>query len=238
MLGVRCAARGVVRPPLRTTLRLPPRRCCAAASTLAIDGGPSTVPPESPLPTIANSSGRSIGAEEQAAVAATLESGNLAYITGTQVKEFQRAFGEVYGTSNTVAVNSGTSAINTALVYLNPEPGDEVLVSPVTDMGTVIAILQQLCVPVFVDIDPLTQNIDPGAIEAALSDRTRAICVTHIYGAAADMDPIMEIAERHELFVVEDCAQAMGAEWAGKAVGSLGDLGAFSLPRASGGGPQ
>jgi perosamine synthetase len=185
------------------------------------------------LPTIANNSGRSVGVEEAAACAAVLESGNLAYITGSQVKDFQRAFGEVYGTTSNVAVNSGTSALHTALVYLNPEPGDEILVSPITDMGDIIAILMQLCVPVFVDVDPHTQNMDPTKIEAALSERTKAIIVTHIYGSPADMDPIMEISSRHDdLFVIEDCAQTLLASYKGRLCGTIGHVGCFSFQQS------
>ena len=137
------------------------------------------------------------------------------------------------GTSTNVAVNSGTSALHTALVYLNPEPGDEILVSPITDMGDIIAILMQLCVPVFVDVDPLTQNMDPAKIEAALSERTKAIIVTHIYGSPADMDPIMEISRRHDdLFIIEDCAQTLLASYKGRLCGTIGHVGCFSFQQS------
>eukprot|EP01047_Picozoa_sp_COSAG01_P084329 COSAG01_NODE_18053_length_1103_cov_2.000996_2_plen_226_part_01 len=176
---------------------------------LAIDGGRPVVDPTAPLPTIANSSGRSLGAEELARLTEVIDSGSLGYITGTQTKALQDSFGAVYGTPHNIAVNSGTSSLHTALVYLNPEPGDEIICSPITDMGQIIAILMQLCVPVFVDIDPLTQNIDTTKIKAAVSPRTRGIVVTHIYGSPADMDPIMDIAAEHDLCVIEDCAQAL-----------------------------
>jgi dTDP-4-amino-4,6-dideoxygalactose transaminase len=118
------------------------------------------------------------------------------------------------------------------MLYLNPDPGDEVLVTPVSDMGSVIPIMAQLAVPVFVDIDPVTQNLDPAAIEAAITPRTRAIMVPHIYGAPADMDPIMKIARAHDLFVIEDCAQAHLTRYKGRLVGTIGDIGCFSFQQS------
>jgi dTDP-4-amino-4,6-dideoxygalactose transaminase len=199
---------------------------------LAIDGGRPVVDPTAPLPTIANSSGRSLGAEELARLTEVIDSGSLGYITGTQTKALQDSFGAVYGTPHNVAVNSGTSSLHTALVYLNPEPGDEIICSPITDMGQIIAILMQLCVPVFVDIDPLTQNIDTTKIKAAVSPRTRGIVVTHIYGSPADMDPIMDIAAEHDLCVIEDCAQALLAYYKGRLCGTIGHIGCFSFQQS------
>eukprot|EP01052_Picozoa_sp_SAG31_P050040 SAG31_NODE_11240_length_1050_cov_2.321767_2_plen_290_part_01 len=111
--------------------------------------------------------------------------------------------------------------------------GDEVILSPITDMGDAIAILMQLCVPVFVDVHPATQNIDPEKLEAAISPRTKAIIVTHIYGCAADMDPIMEVAKKHNVMVIEDCAQAHLTEYTdGRLCGTMGDLGCFSFQQS------
>lgn len=208
------------------------RRGFAQAAALAIDGGSPAVDPSQPLPTIANSSGRSLGEEELTRLSGVIESGSLGYITGKETKALQCAFGELYGTQHNVAVNSGTSSLHTALVYLNPEPGDEIICSPVTDMGQIIAILMQLCVPVFVDIDPLTQNIDPTKIREHISPRTRAIIATHIYGSPADMDPIMDIADEHDLFVVEDCAQALLSHYKGRLVGTIGHMGCFSFQQS------
>jgi dTDP-4-amino-4,6-dideoxygalactose transaminase len=228
----RCATTARVAAAVAHGARASTTAAAAAPCALALDGGTPCVDPATPLPTIANSSGRSVGEEEQLAVASVLHTGNLAYITGTQVKAFQAAFGEVYGTTHNVAVNSGTSALHTALVYLDPEPGDEILCSPITDMGQIIAILMQLCVPVFVDIHPDTQSMDPAAIEAHISPRTRAIIPTHIYGSPADMDPIMEIAERHDLCVIEDCAQALATKYKGRLCGTIGHLGCFSFQQS------
>ena len=207
-------------------------RLLSGGAALALHGGTPVVNPKDPLPTIANHTGRSIGDSEKLAIMDVLDRGNLAYITGSKVKEFQQAFGEIYGTTNNVAVSSGTSALHTALVYLNPEPGDEILVSPITDMGDIIAILMQMCVPVFVDVDAETQNLDPAKIEAAITARTKAVIATHIYGASADMDPIMEVAQQHSLFVIEDCAQAVLSTYKGRLCGTIGHMGCFSFQQS------
>ena len=202
----------------------------SAAARLALHGGRPAI--REPLPTIRNASGRLLGAEERAEVLDALESGTLAYIYGRKVRAFEERFAELLGVERAVAVSSGTAALHTALVYIDPDPGDEILVSPITDMGSVIPILYQQAVPVFVDVDPATQNMDPGLIERHISPRTRAVMVTHMYGAAADMDPIMEIAARRGLFVIEDCAQAHMATYRGRRVGAIGDLGCFSFQQS------
>jgi len=197
---------------------------------LAIDGGAPVI--TDPLPSIKNASGRLVGEEEMALVKEVMESGCLAYIYGDKVTAFEQSFAGLYDVDHAVAVSSGTAALHTAMIYLNPDPGDEILVSPVTDMGSVIPILFQQAIPVFVDIDPATQNIDPKAIEEHLSPRTRAIMVTHIYGSPVDMDPIMEIARRHDLFVIEDCAQAHMTRYHGRLVGTIGNMGCFSFQQS------
>ncbi len=197
---------------------------------LAIDGGKPVI--ASPLPTIKDASGRLIGEEEMAQVKEVIESGCLAYIYGSKVTDFEKRFSELYQTDHSIAVSSGTAALHTAMIYLDPEPGDEVLVSPITDMGSVIPILYQQAIPVFVDVDPFNQNMDPAKIEEHISPRTRAIMVTHIYGSPADMNPIMEIAQRHNLFVIEDCAQAHMTEYKGRLVGTIGNIGCFSFQQS------
>lgn len=167
-----------------------------------------------------------------ALVKEVMESGCLAYIYGDKVKNFEKSFASLYGVEHAVAVSSGTAALHTAMIYLDPDPGDEILVSPVTDMGGVIPILYQQAIPVFVDIDPDTQNIDPEAIEEHLSPRTRAIMVTHIFGSPVDMDPVMEIARKHNLFVIEDCAQAHMTRYHGRLVGTIGNIGCFSFQQS------
>ncbi len=197
---------------------------------LALDGGTPAIP--RPLPTIKNRTGRQIGPEEVRLVREVLKTGNLSYIYGTKIGEFERRFARLVGAKHAVAVSSGTAALHTAMIYLNPEPGDEVLVSPITDMGAVIPILYQQAVPVFVDVDPVTQNMDPRKIERCISPRTRAIIVTHIFGGPADMDPILRIARRQQLFVIEDCAQAHLATYRGRKVGTLGHMGCFSFQQS------
>jgi len=197
---------------------------------LAINGGQPVI--KNSLPTIKNATGRLIGSEEQELVKEVIATGNLAYIYGSKVRQFEEEFANIFGLHNAVAVSSGTAALHTAMIYLNPDPGDEILVSPITDMGSVIPILYQQAVPVFVDIDPLNQNMDPETIQEHISPRTRAIMVTHIYGSPADMDPIMEIARKHDLFVIEDCAQAHMTEYRERKVGTIGDIGCFSFQQS------
>lgn len=184
------------------------------------------------LPTITNKTGRLIGKEELQQLREVIESGTLAYIYGTKVSEFEKKFAALFGVNHAIATSSGTAALHTAMIYLNPEPGDEVIVSPITDMGSVIPILYQQAIPVFADIDPTTQTLDPASIEENISDRTRAIMVTHILGIPADMDAIMKIAKHYNLFVIEDAAQAHMAKYHGKIVGTIGDVGCFSLQQS------
>ena len=180
---------------------------------LAINGGPKAIP--EPLPSFRDHSGRSLGDEEIAELVDAIRSGALSFLTGKKTAAFERGFADLLGMRDAVAVANGTAALHAAVIYLNPEPGDEIILSPVTDMGTAIPIMAQLAVPVFADVDPATQNITASTIEACLTPRTRAIIVTHVFGAPADMDPIMELAARHGLFVIEDCAQAHLATYKG-----------------------
>ncbi|WP_088348781.1 MULTISPECIES: DegT/DnrJ/EryC1/StrS family aminotransferase [Rhodomicrobium] len=199
-------------------------------SELAIDGGSPVI--KDPLPSIRNASGRSIGAEEMAELSEVLASGSLSFLHGKKTGQFEAAFAELFGAKAAVAVSSGTAALHTAILYLNPEPGDEIILSPITDMGTAIPILAQLAIPVFADVVAGTQNIDPRSIEANITDRTRAIVVTHVYGNPADMDAIMAIAAKHDLFVIEDCAQAQLATYKGRLCGTIGHVGCFSFQQS------
>ena len=128
-----------------------------------------------------------------------------------------------------LAVNSGTSALHLALLAAGVGPGDEVITVSMTFVATTAAILYSGAKPVFVDVDPDTWTMDPSLIEAAITPRTKAIMPVHLHGLMADMDPIMEIARRHNLVVIEDAAQAHGAEYKGRRAGSIGDLGCFSF---------
>lgn len=163
---------------------------------------------------------------EKQAVLEVLESGMLAQ--GPRVARLEERFAEVCGTRHAVATSSGTTALHIALLAHNIGPGDEVITTPFTFIATVNAILFVGAKPVLVDIEEDTFNIHPARIEAAVTPRTRAIIPVHLYGYPCDMDAVMEIARQHELLVIEDAAQAIGATYRGKPVGSFG-TGCFSL---------
>jgi dTDP-4-amino-4,6-dideoxygalactose transaminase len=148
---------------------------------------------------------------------------------GPNVQAFEREFAEYCGVSNAIGVSDGTSALHLALRACGIGPGDEVITVSHTFIATAEAILLSGAKPVFVDIDPQTYTMDISQIESRLSPNTRAILPVHLYGQCADMDPILEIASRHGLFVIEDACQAHGAEYKGRKAGSIGNLAAFSF---------
>lgn len=169
----------------------------------------------------------SIKEEIDAAILGVLDS--TQFVLGKEVAAFEELFAAYTQTSHVMGVNTGTSALHLALLAAGVGPGDEVITTPFTFIATVSAIDYTGATPVFVDIDPVSYTIDPAKIEAAVTPRTRAILPVHLYGQPADMDPIMDIAKRHGLVVIEDAAQAHGAEYKGRRVGSIGDLGCFSF---------
>ena len=154
---------------------------------------------------------------------------NTAFAGGPFVAEFEKQFAEFCGCDHAVGVGSGTDALWAALIGLRIGPGDEVITVPNTFIATVEAISFTGASPVFIDVDKRTYNMDPALIEAAITPKTKAILPVHLYGQMADMDPIMEIAKAHGLFVIEDAAQAHGAEYKGRRAGSIGNAGAFSF---------
>lgn len=170
---------------------------------------------------------QSIKGEIQPAVGKVLES--CGFVLGEEVAAFEREFAAHQHAGNGIAVNTGTSALHLALLAAGIGPGDEVITVPFTFVATVAAIVYTGARPVFVDIDPRTLTMDPAAIEAAITPRTKAILPVHLHGQPADMDPICEIAGRHRLIVIEDACQAHGAEYKGRRVGGIGDLGCFSF---------
>ena len=170
---------------------------------------------------------RSIKSEIDSAVLAVLDS--TQYVLGPYVADFETQFAQYCSAAEGVAVNSGTSALHLALLAAGIGPGDEVITTPFTFVATVAAIDYARARAVLVDIDPTSFNIDPAKIERAITPRTKAIIPVHLYGQPADLDPIMEIARRHKLIVIEDAAQAHGAEYKGHRVGSIGDMGCFSF---------
>ncbi|MFY9607529.1 MAG: DegT/DnrJ/EryC1/StrS family aminotransferase [Blastocatellia bacterium] len=151
------------------------------------------------------------------------------FILGPEVEALEREVAEYSGCVHGIGVSSGTDALLVALMAIDLKPGDEVVTTPYTFFATAGAIARLGGNPVLVDIDPLTYNIDPARIEAAITSRTRAIIPVHLYGQMADMDPIMEIAERRGLHVIEDAAQAIGSEYKGLRAGAIGHLGCFSF---------
>ncbi len=169
----------------------------------------------------------SIKPEIDAAVARVLE--NCSFVLGEEVAGFEREFAQYCGSTECIALNSGTSALHLALLAAGVGPGDEVITVPFTFVATVAAILYTGARPVLVDIESRSFNMNPAAVEAAVTPRTRAIMPVHLYGQTADMDPILEIARRHGLVVIEDAAQAHGAKYRGRSAGTLGDIGCFSF---------
>ena len=179
-----------------------------------------------------------IGEAEKDAVMKVLDSGNLSqylgawtddFFGGPKVREFEAAWCEAFGVKHGVSVNSNTSGLFTAMGALGIQPGDEVIVSPYSMSASAIAPLVYGGIPVFADIDPVNFCMDPKSIEERITPRTKAILVVHIFGHPADMDAIMAIAAKYRLKVVEDCAQAPMGKYKGKYVGTIGDMGVFSL---------
>lgn len=151
------------------------------------------------------------------------------FILGPEVEALEHEVAAYSGCAYGIGVSSGTDALLVALMAIDIRPGDEVITTPYTFFATAGSIARLGAVPVFVDIDPLTFNIDPSAIESRITPRTRVIMPVHLYGQMADMDPIMEIAQRHNLIVIEDAAQAIGSEYKGRRAGSIGHMGCFSF---------
>ena len=151
------------------------------------------------------------------------------FVLGPEVAAFEEEFASSSGATHGVAVNSGTSALHLALLAAGVGPGDEVITVPFTFVATVAAIRYTGAKPVFVDIDPVSFTMDPQALQAALTPRTRAVLPVHLYGQPADMDPIVAFARRHGLAIIEDACQAHAAEYKGRRVGSLGDFACYSF---------
>ncbi|HEX8338982.1 MAG TPA: DegT/DnrJ/EryC1/StrS family aminotransferase, partial [Pyrinomonadaceae bacterium] len=170
---------------------------------------------------------RSIKAEVDAAVQRVLDTS--AFILGREVEAFERTFAEYVGARECVGVANGTAAIQLALQACGVGPGDEVIVPANTFFATAEAVSTAGATPVFVDCDPVTYNIDAGRVEVAVTPRTRAVIPVHLYGQAADLDPVFEIAARHDLAVIEDAAQAHGSLYKGRRVGALGRANCFSF---------
>lgn len=181
------------------------------------------------LPSDADGSGRDLGAAELEQLRAVIESGTLNSTKGRAVAELERRFAQRCAASFCRATASGTASVHTAIAAVDPEPGDEIITTPITDFGALGPILYQTAIPIFADVDPLTYNVTAETIASKISERTRAIIVTHLFGNPCQMAPILELASRYGLPVIEDAAQAYDAECDGSPVGTLGDIGCFSL---------
>lgn len=170
---------------------------------------------------------RSIKDEVNAAILGVIE--RCEFTLGSEVAAFEKEFAAYCQVEHGIGVNTGTSALHLALLAAGVGPGDEVITVPFTFVATVSAIDYTGAKPVFVDIDPKTFTMDVNAIEAAITDKTKAIIPVHLYGQTADMDPILEIARKRGLVVIEDACQAHGAEYKGRRAGSMGHMGCFSF---------
>jgi dTDP-4-amino-4,6-dideoxygalactose transaminase len=189
---------------------------------LALYGGPKTK--NTPFET-----GMRFGEEELNNLRDALAQNTLFYWYGHQVKHLTERFAQMYEMPYCVAASSGTAAIHVALGACGVTAGDEVITSPITDMGTVIGILYQNAIPVFADLDPNSYNLDPRSVESKITDKTKVILVVHLTGGPADMDGIMAVAKKHNLKVIEDCAQSYLTHYKGRLCGTIGDVGCFSL---------
>ena len=184
------------------------------------------------LPSCANATGRTFGSRELELLARVIESGTLNGTRGTMVPELERRLAETFGVAHARTCSSGTAAIHAAIAAVDPEPGDEIITTPITDMGAITPILYQSAIPVFADVDPDTFNVTAGSIERCISRRTRAVIVTHLFGGCAEMDPIVALCRDRGLVLVEDAAQAYLATDHGRLAGTIGDIGCFSLQQS------
>lgn len=180
------------------------------------------------LPSDQDASGRSFGAAELERLRSVIESGTLTATKGVQTPELERRVAALVGRRHAIACSSGTAAIHAAVAALDPEPGDEIVTTAITDMGALTPMLYQGAIPVFADVDPATGMVTADTVAAACSPRTRAVMVTHLFGLPAPVDEIAAVAADRGLPVVEDCAQAYLTQRAGRPVGSFGLVACFS----------
>lgn len=170
-----------------------------------------------------------LGEPEKKFAIDALDRGEISGLFGGYIPKFEKEFAAFCGTQEAVTTSSGTTALHLALATLKIGAGDEVIVQSFTNMATFFAVLYQGATPIAIDSEPETLNINPSLIEARITSKTKAILVVHIYGHPVDMDPVLELAQKYNLYVIEDAAEAHGAEYKGKKVGSIGDVGCFSF---------
>lgn len=181
------------------------------------------------LPSDQNSTGRTFGSQELSLLAEVLASGTLTATKGVQTAAFQLELAKRLEVAHVAACSSGTAAIHTAISAVDPEPGEEIVTSAITDMGAITPILYQGAIPVFADVDPLTGNLTAESVETVLSERTRAVVVTHLFGNPSGLLEMAALCKAREILLIEDAAQAILAKSQGCLVGTVGDLGCFSF---------
>jgi perosamine synthetase len=195
-------------------------------SRLAIDGGEPVR--TKPFPSRA----AGFGEEEMAHLRDVVESGHLFRVGGAKTQELEERFAALLGMKHAQAVTSGTAALHTAIGAVNPDPGDEIITTPLTDMGTVIGIIYQNAIPIFADVEPGGYHLDPDSVAREITPRTKAIIVVHLWGMAARMDEFLALGREHGIPIIEDCAQAYLTEYKGKLAGTMGRMGCFSLQQS------
>lgn len=169
------------------------------------------------------------GQEELQELKEALEQNTLFYAQGKKVKQLEEDYAKMIGARFAVSTSSGTASIHTALMAAGISPEDEVITTPITDMGTLVPILWQGAVPVFADLHPHTYELLPESVEAAITPKTKAVLAVHLWGNACDLNALKQICQRHNLMLIEDCAQAHGCRYDGKPIGTIGQMGCFSL---------
>ncbi len=194
-----------------------------SSEKLAIHGGVKTITEK--LPSFLSTEGRTFGKEEESLLLEALHSGCLSRNGGRMVKGLEKDFAEALSLKHAVACSSGTACVHLAVAALDLEPGDEVIVPPITDIGSILPILWQNAIPVFADVDPITMLIDPASVRDSITPRTKAVIAVHLAGAVCAMDELLAICKEYKLVLIEDCSQAYWAEYKGKLVGCMGDMG-------------
>lgn len=215
--------------PVATASRSAAANVQALVERLLAPPTPNAPAPAPALPSDGDSSGRTLGEAEIALVATAIRRGTLNSTRGTFVSQFERAFAGWLGRKHVIACASGSAAMHAAIAALQLAPGDEVVTTPITDMGALTPICYEGGVPVFADVDAQTLNVTAATIRAQLTERTRAIVATHLFGSPCELDDIRALAAERRLLLIEDAAQAFGARWRGRRLGTFGDLAAFSL---------
>ncbi|HEY9294676.1 MAG TPA: DegT/DnrJ/EryC1/StrS family aminotransferase [Microlunatus sp.] len=187
-----------------------------------------------PFPSVSEAAGRRLDQAELTALERVIRSGQLNSTVGGETRAFEREFADYYGVDHAMASSSGTSALHLAVAAVDPEPGDEIITTGLSDAGTVLPILSQNAVPVFADVEPGTGNLDVDSVRSLITERTRAIIAVHLFGQPARVAELRALADQHQLILIEDCAQAYLTRCApdGALAGTVGHLGCFSLQQS------